>query len=306
MSLPQFAVLAHPEQDKEAWLEARRTHLTASDIPAMLGLDPGKSPLQLYAEKLGLMPEKADSDTLRWGLDQEESVARFVGRKLNMVVHPSPGLVQNPVCPLIAATPDRILEDEEGNLYVLEIKTGKIRAVADWEDGPPLRHKVQNQVQIATLGLVHGMLAGALGGNPPVMFRNERDEHFEEVCYTEADRFWDRVTNKRPPEADGSASAARAIEAMYPNADGSTVNLPLEARLWTDAIEALDAEIKELDANRDKYKAMLKSEIGEATFGYLPPLVGGEPAVMWKFGTENRKEFTVAANSFRRLRRVKA
>lgn len=44
------------------WLEQRRNGIGGSDAAVIVGLNPYRSRLELYADKLGLMPEREDSE----------------------------------------------------------------------------------------------------------------------------------------------------------------------------------------------------------------------------------------------------
>src|SRR3990167_9543260 len=50
------------------WREVRRQGIGASDAPAIPGLSPWKSPIQLYADKLGLAEDGSEeTEAMRWG-----------------------------------------------------------------------------------------------------------------------------------------------------------------------------------------------------------------------------------------------
>ena len=59
----------------EEWLEYRRHGLGGSDAAAVMGLNPFRSRLELYSDKLGRIPEKEDTEAMRVGRDLEQYVA---------------------------------------------------------------------------------------------------------------------------------------------------------------------------------------------------------------------------------------
>ena len=63
------------DMSREEWLEWRRGGIGGSDAATIVGLNPYRSRLELYADKLGMMPEKEDSEAMRIGRDLEEYVA---------------------------------------------------------------------------------------------------------------------------------------------------------------------------------------------------------------------------------------
>lgn len=64
------------EISREEWLEYRRAGIGGSDAAVIVGLNPWRSLSELYADKLGLLPDKEDNEQMRIGRDLEEYVAR--------------------------------------------------------------------------------------------------------------------------------------------------------------------------------------------------------------------------------------
>ena len=60
---------------REEWLEFRREGIGGSDAAVVLGLNPFRSLLELYSDKLGLLPDKEDTELMRTGRDLEQYVA---------------------------------------------------------------------------------------------------------------------------------------------------------------------------------------------------------------------------------------
>ena len=60
---------------REEWLAYRRTGIGGSDAAAVIGLNPYRSTIELYADKMGMMPEKEDNEAMRLGRDLEQYVA---------------------------------------------------------------------------------------------------------------------------------------------------------------------------------------------------------------------------------------
>jgi len=56
----------YPIASREEWLAQRRQDLTASDIPAICGIHPSRSPLQVYAQKKGLI-HSVENNLMRRG-----------------------------------------------------------------------------------------------------------------------------------------------------------------------------------------------------------------------------------------------
>ncbi len=64
-----------PQRSPE-WLELRRQGLGASDMAAVMGVSPYKTPYQLWAEKTGATPEQKVGAAANRGVILEDAVAR--------------------------------------------------------------------------------------------------------------------------------------------------------------------------------------------------------------------------------------
>ncbi|MGH6865461.1 MAG: YqaJ viral recombinase family protein, partial [Methyloceanibacter sp.] len=57
--------------DRQAWLAARKQDVTASDASTLLGINPYKTPFELWAEKTGREADAEDNDVFRRGRAME-------------------------------------------------------------------------------------------------------------------------------------------------------------------------------------------------------------------------------------------
>ena len=60
----------------EEWLKARKTGIGGSDIAAILGLSPYRTPVDVWAEKTGRATAQDETLQMRFGRYAEEFVAR--------------------------------------------------------------------------------------------------------------------------------------------------------------------------------------------------------------------------------------
>lgn len=101
---------------KQEWLAARRQLVTATDVSAILGMNPDRSAFAVWAEKVGReLPQDLDLDDpknehIKWGALLEEPIAMEIGRRLDreMIDHGRWTLHVNDELPVpIAASLDR-------------------------------------------------------------------------------------------------------------------------------------------------------------------------------------------------------
>ena len=73
-------------EQRAAWLEGRRRGIGGSDVAAVLSLNPWKTPLDVWNDKLGLSEEKGMSEPAYWGTVLEDTVAREFQQRTGMKV----------------------------------------------------------------------------------------------------------------------------------------------------------------------------------------------------------------------------
>ena len=68
------------EQGSTEWLALRKTKITATDTGVIMGLNPWKTPLMLWEEKLGLREPQAVNNKMREGSLLEEEARDFINK----------------------------------------------------------------------------------------------------------------------------------------------------------------------------------------------------------------------------------
>ena len=251
----------------EDWLNYRRTGIGGSDAAAIVGLNPYRSRLEVYADKLGLMPEKEDSEAMRVGRDLEEYVAqRFMEATGKKVVR-SNTMWRSKEHPFMLADLDRRIIGENAGL---ECKTTSVWNKTDFEGKEiPLTYYCQCMHYMAVMGYERMYLAVLVLGKGFHWFTIERDEN-EVASLVEAEReFWENHIEKQiPPEADGTDSSADAISAL-----NGRKNEPQETKLLYEVEESLrsytmlTAQIKELEKQADACKQTVMLYMGNSEYG---------------------------------------
>lgn len=215
---------------REGWLRERMTCLTASDAASALGLNPWKTPLQLYAEKLGLTGVE-ETEPMRWGRRIERVIAdgysEDTGRTI--LLHPEYELVRHPDIPWLASTPDSYTRGSEkfpapkDGVGVLEIKNSTL----DWKEEPPLQYQVQCHIQMSCVGANWGSLAALIRGSMLKFVDYVRSDDFLNVAMPRLEEFWMRVQRHEPPEVTSHEDVG-AVKALFPGADVPEVELDEE------------------------------------------------------------------------------
>lgn len=124
----------------DEWLQERQNGLGASDAGTIIGVNPWKTNVQLWAEKTGQRePEDiSDKPYVQYGKAAEEHIrALFELDHPELIVsYESPyKIIRNEAHPWIFCTPDgELVEKETGLVGGLEIKTTEIMNARQWRE----------------------------------------------------------------------------------------------------------------------------------------------------------------------------
>src|SRR6185295_10321806 len=164
-------------KDRESWLEARRGLITASDAASAMGLNPYKSPLKLYAQKLGRLEGEEENEAMAWGRLFQSGIGERFAEKTGRAVTEAPQhtIYLHPDAPFVGGTFDFFQKDATKGDGILETKASQI----PWQDEPPVMYQVQLQCQLSISGRPYGSLAKFESlRRPPLWSDQERNEKF--------------------------------------------------------------------------------------------------------------------------------
>jgi putative phage-type endonuclease len=285
--------------NQDDWLGFRKTVLTASDMPAILGLVPWKSPLQVYAEKKGLMPQKAETEAMRFGKLLQpvirQAYVEETGRQTENLGDYT--LLVSQEHPWLGATLDyRILQpDGKPGDGALEAKSTGFMHKSEWEETPPERYLLQLEVQLLVTGWQWGSLAGLIGGQ---MFRwadKDADLTVQANIIEVGKEFQRRLELEDPPPADWTESSKAALKALFPQEEPTRVVLPPEAEEWHRLMGQAKEDEKDAKRRVEENGNLIRQSIGSASIGVLS---GGH----YTYRTQHTAGYSVAPRDSRILR----
>lgn len=107
------------EQGSPEWLAWRKTVITATDCPAILGSSPWSTTYKCWQRKLGLVDEQPSNEAMKRGKRLEpEARAQFIER---YNIHMTPCVVESAQFDFLGASLDGLSDCRK---YILEIKCG--------------------------------------------------------------------------------------------------------------------------------------------------------------------------------------
>ena len=283
---PALRLVSTRDMSQEDWLQVRKQGIGSSDAATAVGLNPYQSPLELWMIKTGRdqgLPKPDPEDTsspLYWGHVLEPVVAEHYARKTGNKVRRLNAVLQHP-------DPDKawMLANLDytvvGNdaVQILECKTAGEFGARLWRDGVPEYIQCQVQHQLAVTGKRAADVCVLLCGQDLQVFRIDRDEEVIEGLIALERAFWHHVETDTPPDADGSDSAGRALQALYPRDAGTVLDLSEDAAQCGDFDELLDIRerLSRLQTRESALKQRIQQTMCDASKAVFP---NGE--VSWK------------------------
>ena len=283
------------DMPREEWLQWRKKGIGGSDAATVLGLNPYSSLLTLYADKLGLLPEREDNEQMRQGRDLEQYVAdRFMeatGKKVKRLN----AMLAHPDHDWMLADVDRLVVGEKA---LLECKTTSVYNKSDFEGGEiPPYYYVQVQHYLAVTGLPVGYLAVLVLNRGFYWYQIDADPNEQAALIAAEEKFWtNHVMKQVPPDPDGSESsreAALALTCPVGEPVGEALLYDLDSEITR--LLALQGQIKAMEQDADAIKQKLMLALGENAYGR-------SNVAKVSYLTQYRKEYIVKASVSRVLR----
>lgn len=259
------------QQRSEAWLELRRQGLGASDMAAVMGVSPYKTPYQLWAEKTGATPPQKVGAAANRGVILEDAVGQYYEQERGVKLRKSNGIVRLRKHPRIMASLDRTIVGEPKGL--VELKTSSSPRWSMWPVPPEV--VIQTHVQMGITGAEWCDVVALLGG---LVFKIERVQ-FDPVLWAEIQRaallFLDAVDSKTPPQLEALDAQAFAIATPQGSQEFVEATSDLE-RVYAQLRET-NTELHFIEQKKGSLEIIIKEAIGEKA-----GLAGNGWTVYWK------------------------
>jgi len=256
------------------WLNDRGTKLGSSDCPAILGISPYRSAVDVYTEKVyaleGRTPyrlaEPFDiSNPLQRGHLFEPVIARAYELTTGLQLIAPPARV-HPDADFIAATADRMTMD---GTRLVELKKVHWRNADEWgEPGTeqiPDQYLAQVHEQMAVYNVDRCDVVALIGDDDLRIYPIRRNKSLCEMIIDQMCDFWGRIERREPPEIDWSGTVtARTLNALRPPQAGVTIDLGDNGATLAAAYKREKQTAKDHDENADAIKCRLIDAMGSA------------------------------------------
>lgn len=182
------------EQGSELWLKERMTRVTASQIPALLGLSPYQTILDLYEEKI--TGKEVDVSSYKQVLFDKGHRAEAAARlwvEANLGLAFPPAVIVSKECPHLLASLDGINVEKNiifeakymGKASLEDVKQGKIKE----------HHQCQIQAQLLASGAEKCIYFATIkDGDSAVLEVTPKSDYAERITAA-VDKFMEELTN---------------------------------------------------------------------------------------------------------------
>ena len=271
------------QQDRDRWLAERRSGIGGTDISALLGLNPWKTPLDVWLDKTGrASDETGNEEAMYWGTVLEDAVARryseLTGRRVQRVnrtlrLPDSVALANIDRAVINPEIMKQVRVREDGHTLttdrILEVKTAHALArhrSDEWgepgTDQVPEHYWLQVQWYLGITGAEAGDLAVLFGGQQMVIYTIPSDPALFAEMLDEAEQWWARhVVADTPPEPVTADEARRLWRRHTP---GKTVAVDVTVARAVADLARIRQEIKDLEAIAKEREADVLRAFGDA------------------------------------------
>jgi putative phage-type endonuclease len=306
-----YDTLSNGDTDRQAWLNDRKSIITASEVAAIMGVAPGAA--RVWTDKKGWTTPVDlsinDPGFIEMGHALEPVIAELYAKKTGRKIRRCQSLLRSKAYPWLGATLDyEIYEDKDGTpVYPPAPLECKSTGNADnWpqKGEPSSKYQVQNQVQMLVTGASWGAISAVIG--QPFMHHKYQDFMFDRrfmaVVIQKTKEFFDSLQNDEPPvfPLDNSRSIKEAFDAVAVMA-GTAIKLPEESVLWAKELARAEEEKRIADRTINQIKNQISNAISQHEQGLMPDGSGS-----WLYKEETRSAYSVKESKTRVLKFKKA
>lgn len=256
----------------------RAKGIGASEVAALVGLDPYRSPIDIWRRKVEGERSEQTLHTQR-GRFLERAILDWYASETGRTLRPGM-TAAHAKHPLVLATPDAMAPDR-----VVEAKAPSWRTAHEWDEGSvPDRYVAQVTQQCLVAGTTCGDVVAYVDERLSIVTINFDKELADSLVYA-IEEFWRKhVETRTPPPADGSESYAEWIKQRFEKTRGEVIDATPEAEQW--ARKLMDAKLRRESAEEQEREARshLQSIIGDAA-----GMKGGFGKVSWKHNKPTTK-----------------
>lgn len=246
------------ETSKLDWLEKRKKGVGGSDVAAICGLSPYRTPLQVWEDKRGLSGPIQDNDSMFWGRTLEPTIRQRYSDLTGRSVLLPTEILQHQEHPFMLANIDGFTPDKRG----VEIKTTAYPS--GWgepgTDEIPTGYIFQVQHYMIITGFPVFDVPVLIGGRDFRIYEVPEDKELQEMLIQKEAEFWHLVETGVPPAPVNYEDVVR----LYRQSEAKTVTATEIIEGWIDRLKKIKKAMEINKAGEEEAKAEIMKAMGEA------------------------------------------
>lgn len=262
----------------EEQIKNRTSYLGGTEAAAVLGISRWKTPLQVWAEKVGHIQPEDISDQLhvKLGNRLEATVADLFAEETGKKVRRANETIFHPAYDFLGANVDRLVIGEDAGL---EVKTVSAWKAKEWQDEDmPIEYIMQCLHYMGVTGRRKWYLAVLIGNHEFKWKEILYDEKvIRDLIRREVD-FWTKYVVPIVMPAIVTKNDADTLYKIFPVAiENKAIELGDETNLIVEALQSYQQDLKNLEGHIDEKKNELKMLLKENEAGRTSKYV-----ITWK------------------------
>jgi putative phage-type endonuclease len=254
----------------------RTKYLGGSDIGAILGLSPYKTPLDIWLEKTGKQANLVDNLPIRFGTYAESFVASEYARATGATLIEYPKAISHPQHSYLQGHIDRFITSNSTELFkedgtctashLLECKTASPFMQQQWgeagSDEVPMSYLAQCHWYLCMTQLERCDLAVLFGNSDFRIYQIVRDAELESALLEAAVTFWqNHVLADIAPDAKTMGDYQKLFTKEV---SGKTIEATEQTRLLIESFKEINTTIDSKEQELEQIKKSLMHEMQEA------------------------------------------
>jgi putative phage-type endonuclease len=262
-------------KNREEWIAARLHGIGGSDCAAVMGMSPWRSALDVYMERVGLVPGVRQNEAMSWGTRLEGKILEAYAEQTGYELESGTNIIaQHDEHEWMLASFDATVKGQRKGAEAKNI--GGRQAFATDDDGEliwgesgtdhvPLYYLMQCQYYLAVSGYESWDLAALIGGQELRIYTILPDAELQAEIIETVGSFWrDHVLAKVPPPCGVLSDLKKFVAARFPRNNGKMLQVDGTAVAIADNLKYARAELSIAEAEVERFEVQLKQIIADA------------------------------------------
>ena len=267
------------DMTKDEWLMKRKCGIGGSDASSILGLNPYRSSMSVYIEKICDYEDRENGldenyfikdDKNSYKMELTNKLKGFVASefmlKTGKKVRSINGILRNDKYPFAIANIDRAVVGEKA---FLECKVTNSFNKKEWEKTVPIHYQIQMNHYMAVTGASHCYVAALIGNEELVIHKLDRDEEMIDEIMKLEEMFWNNcVLGDDFPMPDGSSDYSKTLDILYKDSKCEELIL-FEAESILERYDEVVKLYKGFEKEKKAIEQYLKLQIKDYEIAYV-------------------------------------